>query len=69
MPITQLFKLTTESILVTNLTVIKNVADPLLRSQVFKLTTELILVTNLTDVKNVASPLPFIKSSHLLQNL
>ncbi|CAO2627824.1 Zinc finger protein 781 [Lemmus lemmus] len=47
----------TESILVRNLTPVKNVGSPLTRSQHFTVITESILVRNLTHVKNVASPL------------
>ncbi|KAK7795823.1 hypothetical protein U0070_010195, partial [Myodes glareolus] len=47
-----------ESIVVKNLTGVKNVASPLPGPQLFTLITDSILVRNLTDVKNVASPLP-----------
>ncbi|CAO2627793.1 hypothetical protein LEMLEM_LOCUS19685 [Lemmus lemmus] len=50
----QVLKLTTESILVRNLTDVKNVTSPLPRSQHFTFITKSILVRNVTDVKNVA---------------
>ncbi|CAO2627794.1 Zinc finger protein 781 [Lemmus lemmus] len=53
-PIMQVLKLTTESILVRNLTDVKNVTSPLPRSQHFTFITKSILVRNVTDVKNVA---------------
>ncbi|KAK7798902.1 hypothetical protein U0070_013278, partial [Myodes glareolus] len=67
----QNFKLTRESILMINLTDVKNVASPLPRTQIFTDIAESILVRNLTDVKHVAGSQIFtnIAESILVRNL